>query len=115
MIPLKTIVTAGTIVGMAVTGVLFTRPLLISDAPPWAGITRVDGASVRLESKMDTKADALEALILEGQILGMWRARCDAVLSRNMVAARSYDSEMSRMQSRYQTIAGHQFFLGQCI
>lgn len=91
------------------------EPLRESDSPPFASIGRVMDAFTGLQGQMDVKANGLEALILEGQILGMWRARCEAVLSHNMIAARSYDSEISRIQSRYQTVAGHQFILGQCL
>lgn len=79
---------------MALAGM--ARPVVISDAPPWSGVLRV------------------ERMSLTGQIRGTWRDYCRELRAGNVVLSDTYNAALNDLLDDYRLLTGAQFTLRPC-
>src|SRR6266700_77048 len=71
------------------TGAHAVAPYLASDAPPLAGIARVDNAIEKITQMFNERSNATQSIVVKGQILGAWSRLCDAQRAKNLALAES--------------------------
>lgn len=91
-------VVCGALVALVTLGAM-AMPLLRSDAPPWANLDRVDD---------------VKAIIVRGNIMGRWSAKCEAVRVGNVGLVLALDAQISDLQDGYVVLTGRPYRLERC-
>lgn len=93
---------AGALVALFTLGT-GAMPVLQSDSPPWSGINRVSDSGNRIEAR-----------IVRGNILGMWRAKCEYRRAGNIALAQNVDEQIIDLQDDYVRLTGLPLQLQTC-
>lgn len=81
----------------------FAKPFVDSDSPPWANVDRVKDTGNRVEAR-----------IVRGNILGMWRSKCESARGGNIGLAIVIDGQISELQDDYIRLTGLPYPLQAC-
>lgn len=99
--------TKGAAIVAVIAGVLSLRStaasLALNDPMPWAGISRVNDSGNRIEAR-----------IVRGNILGMWRAKCEYRRAGNIALAQNVDEQIVDLQADYVRLTGLPLQLQTC-
>ena len=79
------------------------RPIMSSDAPPWASISRVSMSQ-----------DRVEAIIVRGNMMGAWRACRQAMREGNKPDADDFAAQISMLQAEYEGLTGLRYPIPDC-
>lgn len=108
----------GKIAGAVLTGLALltaTRPLIISDAPPWASKATVTQSEMTVQRQIESRASMILARLVVGNMLAMQTRYCEAVASQHTDYARSLAATISMLQEEYRGYMGYDYNLPGCV
>lgn len=107
-------IVAGAIMGV-IGVVAAARPLLISDAPPWASKMAVTDSASMIYKEIGVSSRDILARLAAGNMLAMQTRYCEAVTARNIAYAQSLAATISMLQAEYRGYVGYDYTLPPCI
>lgn len=89
-------------------------PYLASDPAPLAGVARVEDAIKSVTAAFQNEGNKTRAIVVKGQIIGMW-ARCrDAVKAHDLATAQDRAVQIADLQLDYVMLTGLTYPLQPC-